>query len=112
MAFWQVKYQRGRDVAREDDIRCKVSGIVFFFQNPQNQESEFLGAVEGGNFQKDQKKKQTCSLKFRAIFENFEKEQKKNRRFQFGGAAEGGKFWGPLKVENFGAVENGKFRDR
>ena len=31
------------------------------------------------------------SLKFRASFENFEKD-KKNRRFQFGGTAEDGNF--------------------
>ena len=41
------------------------------------------------------------SLKFRAIFQNFEKDQKK-KRFQFGGAAEGRKF---------GAVEDGKFQN-
>ena len=45
-----------------------------------------------------EEKFQKFSLKFRAIFENYEKEQKK-KRFQFGWGAEGG---------NFGAAEGGK----
>ena len=39
-------------------------------------------------------------MKFRAIFENFEKEQKKTDVFNL---------VGPLKVENFGAAEGGNF---
>ena len=35
---------------------------------------QFGGAAEGGKFQK-------ISLKFRAIFENYEKEQKKKKKF-------------------------------
>ena len=54
-----------------------------------------FGAAEGGNFGAAECGKiSNFYLKFREFFENFEKEQKKNRRFQFGGAAEGGKFWG------------------
>ena len=57
-------------------------------------------------------------MKFRAISENFEKEQKKKTdvfklvgplKVEKFGAAEGEKILGPLKVENFGAAEGGNF---
>ena len=54
---------------------------------------EILGPAEGGNFGAAECGKfSNFSLKFRAFFENFEKEQKKTDVFNL---------VGPLKVENF-----------
>ena len=48
-------------------------------------------------------------MKFRAIFENYEKDQKKKTDvFQFGGAAESRKFLRAAEGGNFGAAEGGK----
>ena len=75
--------------------RFHKKSIVFFSESTESR-IRIFGAVEGENFskilKKSKKKKQTFSLKFRAIFENFEKEQKK-RTDVFN-------LVGPLKVEN------------
>ena len=52
-------------------------------------EDENFGTVQGGNFQ--------FFVNFRAIFEDFEKDQKKNIRFF--------NLMGPLKMEKFGTAE-------